>query len=97
MKDFKSLAAAKLLGITIEALNMDQTLQRIAAELEECRKGYVCLVGVHGIMEAHRDPRLASIYASAAITVPDGAPTEWVGRWQGHHWMRRGRRTRPHA
>jgi N-acetylglucosaminyldiphosphoundecaprenol N-acetyl-beta-D-mannosaminyltransferase len=89
MNDFKPAATAKLLGISIDALDMERSLERIAVELEEGRKGYVCLAGVHGIMEAHRDPRLAAIYASAAITVPDGAPTEWIGRWQGHHWMRR--------
>jgi N-acetylglucosaminyldiphosphoundecaprenol N-acetyl-beta-D-mannosaminyltransferase len=85
----KPSAAAKVLGISIEALNMDLALQRIANELEEQRKGYVCMTGVHGIMEAYRDPRLAAIFASSAITVPDGTPTVWVGRWQGYGWMQR--------
>jgi len=89
MNDLKPGDAAKVLGIAVEALNMDRTLERIVTELEERRKGYICMAGVHGIMEAHRDPRLAAIYASAAITAPDGTPTVWVGRWQGHRKMQR--------
>ncbi|AXC11268.1 N-acetylmannosaminyltransferase [Acidisarcina polymorpha] len=85
----KPAAAARVLGVAVEALNMNLALERIAGELHERRKGYICLTGVHGIMEAQRDPRLAEIYASAAMTVPDGAPTVWVGRWQGHSSMQR--------
>jgi N-acetylglucosaminyldiphosphoundecaprenol N-acetyl-beta-D-mannosaminyltransferase len=81
--------AAKLLGICVEALNMELALNRIAGELEARRKGYICMAGVHGIMEAHRDAELAAIYAGSSITMPDGTPTVWVGRWQGHKAMQR--------
>jgi N-acetylglucosaminyldiphosphoundecaprenol N-acetyl-beta-D-mannosaminyltransferase len=89
MKRFKRRPAAKLLGISVEALDMERTLSRIANELAARRKGYICMAGVHGIMEAQRDAELAGIYASSSITVPDGTPTVWVGRWQGHKWMQR--------
>jgi len=85
----ESLATAKVLGIQIEPLDMEHALMRVVEESEAHRKGYVCLIGVHGIMEAQRDPNLAQIYARAAITVPDGMPTVWVGRWQGLHAMQR--------
>jgi N-acetylglucosaminyldiphosphoundecaprenol N-acetyl-beta-D-mannosaminyltransferase len=81
--------AAQVLGTSVEALDMERALERIVAELEHHRKGYVCLAGVHGIMEAHRDPELAAIYAASSITVPDGTPTMWVGRLQGHKTMQR--------
>jgi len=89
MNRHKRRPAAKLLGISVEALDMELTLKRIAGELAARRKGYVCMAGVHGIMEARRDPELAAIYASSVITVPDGTPTVWVGRWQGHKGMQR--------
>ena len=89
MKDFQPLPLALVLGLSIEAVDMDGALRRIAAELQQRRKGYVCLAGVHGVTEARRDPSLAAIYSSSAITLPDGAPTAWVGRWQGHKHMRR--------
>lgn len=80
---------AKVLGISVEPLDMESAVARVKEELENRRKGYVCLLGVHGIMEAQRDPDLAQIYASAALKVPDGAPTVWVGRRQGFHDMQR--------
>lgn len=89
MNSFKPGISARVVGISVEALDMEHTLERIAIHLEERRKGYVCMAGVHGIMEAYRDPRLASVYAGSAMTVPDGMPTVWVGRWQGCKWMQR--------
>jgi N-acetylglucosaminyldiphosphoundecaprenol N-acetyl-beta-D-mannosaminyltransferase len=80
---------ANVLGIGIDAVNMQQALARIAEELERDRNGYVCLAGVHGVMEAQRDPRLAEIFAGAALIAPDGMPTVWVGHHQGHAKMER--------
>jgi N-acetylglucosaminyldiphosphoundecaprenol N-acetyl-beta-D-mannosaminyltransferase len=68
---------------------MERTLDHIAAALEDHRKGYVCLIGVHGIMEAQRHRSIAQVYAQAWLMVPDGAPTVWVGRWQGFSRMQR--------
>jgi N-acetylglucosaminyldiphosphoundecaprenol N-acetyl-beta-D-mannosaminyltransferase len=80
---------ANVLAIQIDALNMQQALERIAGELNSDRKGYVCFAGVHGVMEAKRNPDLARIFERAAIVVPDGMPTVWVGRHQGHKFMER--------
>jgi exopolysaccharide biosynthesis WecB/TagA/CpsF family protein len=80
---------ANVLGIQVEALNLDSAVTRVAEVLESREKGYVSVVGVHGIMEAQRNPRLAAIYAESAITIPDGMPTVWVGRLQGCRQMER--------
>jgi exopolysaccharide biosynthesis WecB/TagA/CpsF family protein len=80
---------ANILGVRVEALNMDRALQRVASVLRRNQKGYVSVIGVHGIMEALRNPGLAAVYADSAITVPDGMPTVWVGRWQGCRHMER--------
>jgi exopolysaccharide biosynthesis WecB/TagA/CpsF family protein len=80
---------ANVLGVRIEALNMSRALQRVASVLHGNQKGYVSVIGVHGIMEAQRNPRLAAIYANSAITIPDGMPTVWVGRLQGCRQMQR--------
>ena len=84
-----SSTTAKVLGIPVDPLDMERALVRVAEELEAHRKGYICLIGVHGIVEAQRNPRLAQIYARATMMVPDGTPTVWVGRWQGFHAMQR--------
>lgn len=80
---------ASVLGVRVEALNMSRALQRVASVLRRNEKSYVSVIGVHGIMEAHRNPRLAAIYANSTITIPDGMPTVWVGRLQGCHRMER--------
>lgn len=83
------VSSAQILDVSVEALNMELALAEIRRELEAKRQGYVCMVGVHGIMEAHRSPELVRIYSAATMTIPDGAPTVWVGHLQGQKQMRR--------
>ena len=40
-------------------------------------------------MESQSDPALRGILNRAFLCVPDGMPTVWVGRAQGHRQMRR--------
>jgi N-acetylglucosaminyldiphosphoundecaprenol N-acetyl-beta-D-mannosaminyltransferase len=89
MKPEAGHGTVKVLGIPVEPLDMESAVARIQAECEAGRKGYVCLIGVHGIMEAHRNPELAQVYARATLMVPDGTPTVWVGHWQGFRKMQR--------
>jgi N-acetylglucosaminyldiphosphoundecaprenol N-acetyl-beta-D-mannosaminyltransferase len=89
MKPEAGHRTVKVLGIPVEPLDMESAVARIQAECDAERKGYVCLIGVHGIMEAHRNPELAQVYARATLMVPDGTPTVWVGRWQGFRKMKR--------
>jgi N-acetylglucosaminyldiphosphoundecaprenol N-acetyl-beta-D-mannosaminyltransferase len=80
---------ANVLGIRVEAVDMAAALTRIEYALVARQKGYVCLAGVHGIMEAQRSPAVRSAFADAFLTLPDGTPTAWVGRWQGLRRMQR--------
>src|SRR5450432_847235 len=82
-------ALANVLGIGVHAVDMEQAVARMHLALKEGRKGYVCLAGVHGIMEAHRSPDLRSIFANAYLVAPDGTPTVWMGHLQGLSRMQR--------
>jgi N-acetylglucosaminyldiphosphoundecaprenol N-acetyl-beta-D-mannosaminyltransferase len=82
-------SSVRVLGIDVAAVDMEATLARIAALLQESRKGYICAAGVHGVMEAQRSPLLAQIYFDSELTIPDGMPLVWVGRLQGHPCMQR--------
>jgi N-acetylglucosaminyldiphosphoundecaprenol N-acetyl-beta-D-mannosaminyltransferase len=84
-----STDVANVLGIGVHAVNMEEAVSRMRLALEDGRKGYVCLAGVHGIMEAHRHPDLQSIFANAYLVAPDGMPTVWMGHLQGLSKMRR--------
>ena len=78
---------AHVLGVDIDALNMESTLAHIVAFLREPRKGYVCVAGVHGVLEARRSSPIAEAYLASELNIPDGTPLAWVGRLQGHSTM----------
>jgi N-acetylglucosaminyldiphosphoundecaprenol N-acetyl-beta-D-mannosaminyltransferase len=80
---------ANVLGIGVDAANMGTVIAAIKGALEKREKGYVCLGGVHGIMEAHKDSALRSVFANALMVAPDGMPTVWVGQMQGFAGMER--------
>jgi N-acetylglucosaminyldiphosphoundecaprenol N-acetyl-beta-D-mannosaminyltransferase len=44
---------------------------------------YVCVTGVHGVMESQRDPELYRIHNEAGLVTPDGMPLVWVSRLRG--------------
>ena len=80
---------AIVLGIPVDVLNMETAVARIEELSNAHHPGYVCLINVHGIMEAQRNSDLAQVYAHAALVVPDGMPTVWIGWRQGFNVMRR--------
>lgn len=45
---------------------------------------YVCVTGVHGVMESQRDETLRQIHNEAGLVAPDGMPLVWLGRLKGH-------------
>ena len=70
-------------------MDMARAVETIVNAVANRRKGYVCATGVHGVMEAQRDPALREIFSQALMVVPDGMPTVWMGRLQGLRQMRR--------
>ena len=80
---------ANVLGVGVHAINMPGVLAVFQRAIEERIRGYVCVTGVHGIMEAQKNPAFRSILNGSLLTTPDGMPTVWVGKRQGHSQMRR--------
>jgi len=78
-----------VLGVRVDPVDMDSAALIFEAQLKAKKKGYVCLAGVHGIMEAQKDSNLKSIFAGALLVAPDGMPTVWMGRAQGFSRMQR--------
>jgi len=87
--DFARPPRANLLGVGIHATNLQEAIRLSDQILQSGGRGYVCLTGVHGVMEAQRDPQLRRMLNSASLCLPDGMPTVWVGRAQGHRAMAR--------
>lgn len=80
---------ARVLGIEVDALDMKRAIGRTRELLAAVSPGYICVAGVHGVMEAQRSSELADAYGHAALTIPDGMPLVWVGHLQGHKSMQR--------
>ena len=80
---------ANVLGVGVHAVDMNAAVKLIARAVATRNKGYVCAVGVHGVMEAQRDPKTRDAFSRALLLVPDGMPTVWMGRLQGLSQMRR--------
>jgi N-acetylglucosaminyldiphosphoundecaprenol N-acetyl-beta-D-mannosaminyltransferase len=80
---------ANVLGVRIHAIDIRKAVSRIERALADGEKGYVCVTGVHGVMEAQNDPEFKAILNHALLNVPDGMPTVWVGKLQGFRLMKR--------
>jgi N-acetylglucosaminyldiphosphoundecaprenol N-acetyl-beta-D-mannosaminyltransferase len=80
---------ANVLGVGVHAVNLAQAAEIIDYAVGADRKGYVCVTGVHGVMEAQRNSRFKNILDRAMLVVPDGVPTVWIGRWEGFDKMGR--------
>ena len=63
-----------VLGVYVSAINMDDAIVRLERWIMEGRRQYVCVTGVHGVMECRRDPSLRKIHNRAGMVTPDGVP-----------------------
>jgi len=79
-----------VLGVEISVLNLRQAVREVLRFLGTGQKGYVCVTGVHGIVEAQDDPALRRIFNRSFLTTPDGMPLVWLGKLvQGFETMGR--------
>ena len=80
---------ADVLGVMVSALDLKLAVELADRWVAAGRPGYVCLTGVHGVMEAQSDGELCRILNHAVINAPDGMPMTWMGRLQGFREMNR--------
>ena len=74
-----------VLGVQVSAINMDQTLDLIDEWVTVGVRRYVCVTGVHGVMESRRDATLQQIHNDAGLVTPDGMPLVWWSKTRGWH------------
>ena len=73
-----------VLGVGVSALNPSRALAVIAGWIGDRARHYVCVSGVHGVMESQRDPTLRRIHNGTGLVTPDGMPLVWLLKWAGH-------------
>ncbi len=86
---FAGLPRANVLGVGVHATTIEEAVRLSGCLLQSRTQSYVCLTGVHGVMEAQRDSQLRRILNEAVLCLPDGMPTVWLGHAQGHQRMTR--------
>jgi N-acetylglucosaminyldiphosphoundecaprenol N-acetyl-beta-D-mannosaminyltransferase len=78
-----------ILGVAVSAVNLDMAVDAFGAWIRDGASEYVCVTGVHGVMECQSDPELLRIHNESGMTTPDGMPLVWCGRYAGVSWMER--------
>ncbi|NDA09716.1 MAG: glycosyltransferase, partial [Verrucomicrobia bacterium] len=82
-----------VLGVGVSALNLESAKKTILERLERRQKGYICVTGVHGVIEAQEhgvieaqdDSRFRNILNESFLTTPDGMPMVWISWLRKHH------------
>ncbi|WP_025274487.1 WecB/TagA/CpsF family glycosyltransferase [Haloglycomyces albus] len=78
-----------VLGVGVSTVNQDMALSEVTRWINTGERQYVCVTGVHGVMESQRDRRLREIHNDSGLTTPDGMPMVWAGHKAGAPWMDR--------
>jgi len=85
----RGIKRVNILGVGVSAIDMSQALEIVEGWLARREPRYVCITGVHGIMESQRDEALRRIHNRAGLVTPDGMPLVWLSRLHGQHHVER--------
>jgi N-acetylglucosaminyldiphosphoundecaprenol N-acetyl-beta-D-mannosaminyltransferase len=77
-------ARVDILGVGVSATTMAATLELIEGWIARHEPRYVCVSGMHGVMESQRDDRLRQVHNSADLVTTDGMSLVWVCKLKGH-------------
>ncbi len=80
---------ADILGVAVSSTTLDEAVATMERWIVERSRNYVCVTGVHGVMESRRDERLRRIHNAAGMVTPDGMPLVWLSRLFGNSRTRR--------
>ncbi len=83
------IGRVNVLGVGVSAVNLDLALRKIDEWISCGESHYVCVSGVHGVIESCRDDELRAIHNGAGMVTPDGMPLVWLGRLAGFRQMSR--------
>ncbi len=72
-----------ILGVKVSAITIQDALAVIEERVGDRTPMYICVTGVHGVMECQRDPNLRAIHNASGLAVPDGMPLVWMSHWLG--------------
>jgi len=72
-----------VLGVGISCVDLAATVDIFGRWISAGQRHYVCVTGMHGVMESQADEALRDIHNASGLTTPDGMPMVWAGRRAG--------------
>ncbi len=78
-----TIARCNVLGVGVSAIDEATAIAVVRRWIEGREHHYVCVTGVHGVMESQRAPQLRRIHNEAGLVTPDGMPLVWISRARG--------------
>ncbi len=78
-----------VLGVGVSAITIPTAVAEIGRWIADGEHHYVCVTGVHGVMESQRDPDLLVIHNRSGLTTPDGMPMVWASHRAGQRHVER--------
>ncbi len=78
-----------VLGVGVSAITMARAVDVIEGWVAAADHQYVCVTGVHGVMESQDHPELRDIHNCAGLVTPDGMPLVWLSRLKGYRHVER--------
>ncbi len=79
-----------VLGVGVSAVNLKSATEQIGAWVRARENArYICITGVHGVVESQSDADLKDIHNRAAMVTPDGMPLVWLARMHGNNHVTR--------
>jgi N-acetylglucosaminyldiphosphoundecaprenol N-acetyl-beta-D-mannosaminyltransferase len=87
--DSASPPLVDVLGVGVSATTIDDSLRVIEGWIARREPRYVCVSGMHGVMESQQDLQLRQIHNQAGLVTPDGMPLVWICRLKGHRRVER--------
>jgi N-acetylglucosaminyldiphosphoundecaprenol N-acetyl-beta-D-mannosaminyltransferase len=89
LKTPATIQRVNVLGVGVSAINLSLARDFLAGAIRDKTRGYICVTGVHGVMECQDDDTLRKIHNRALLCTPDGMPMVWCGKLSGHREMTR--------
>jgi N-acetylglucosaminyldiphosphoundecaprenol N-acetyl-beta-D-mannosaminyltransferase len=84
-----TIPRVNILGVGVSAIDMEMALRAIDEWITHRNPHYVCVTGVHGVMESQRDHTLRQIHNRAGMVTPDGMPLVWLSHLRGFRQVER--------
>lgn len=85
----RELPYTNILGVEVAVTNMDDFVEKLHQNFEECRGNYITIANVHTTIMAYKNSDFMKVQNGGIAALPDGGPLSKVGKKRGYDNMAR--------